>query len=76
VNEALDLRISIQVLPINILLFPFFLILRDGLIKLLKLGALMPTMSVGFRRMVFSSQVQVFTFKPEVVSWIRRRYQV
>jgi hypothetical protein len=55
VNEALDLRIGIRVIPGNVLLFPFSLILRDRLIKLLQLGAFMPTMSVGFRSMVFST---------------------
>jgi hypothetical protein len=55
VNEALDLRIGIRVIPSNILLFPFSLILRDQLIKLLKLGVLMPTMSGVFTRMVFST---------------------
>jgi hypothetical protein len=29
VNEALDLRIGIRVIPGNLLLFPFSLILRD-----------------------------------------------
>jgi hypothetical protein len=55
VNEALDLRIGILVIPGNVLIFPFSLILRDRLVKLLKLGALMPTMSIGFRKMGFST---------------------
>jgi hypothetical protein len=57
VNEALDLRIGIRVIPSNVLLFPFLFILRDRLVKLLWLGALMPTMFIGFRRMVFSTPV-------------------
>jgi hypothetical protein len=36
-------------------LFPLSLILQNQLIKLLKLGALMPTMSISFRKMVFST---------------------
>jgi hypothetical protein len=54
VIEALDLKIGIRVILSKMLLFPFTLILRDRLIKLLKLGALMPTMFIGFTRMVFS----------------------
>jgi hypothetical protein len=55
VNEALDFTIGIRVIPSNVLLFPFSVILRDQLAKLLMLGALMPTISVGFRRIVVST---------------------
>jgi hypothetical protein len=54
VNEALDLRVDIRGILGKRLLLAIFLILRDRLIKLLKLGACVLTMSVGFRRMVFS----------------------
>jgi hypothetical protein len=54
VNEALDLRIGIRVIFGNMLLFPFSLILRDRLVKLFKLGVLIPTMTIGFGRIVFS----------------------
>jgi hypothetical protein len=57
VNEALDLRIGIPVIPGNMLLFPFSLILRDRLIKLLKLGALMATMSVALEGWCLVHQV-------------------
>jgi hypothetical protein len=55
VNEALNLRIRIRVIPYNMRLFPFSLILRDRLIKLLKLSVLMLTMFTSFRRIVFGT---------------------
>jgi hypothetical protein len=55
VNAALDLRIGIRVILGNVLVFPFSLILKDRLVKLLKLGALMLTMPIGFRKMLFST---------------------
>jgi uncharacterized membrane protein YhaH (DUF805 family) len=55
VNEVVDLKMGISVIPGNMLLFEFSLILMNRLVKLLKLGVLIPTISVGFRRIVFSS---------------------
>jgi hypothetical protein len=68
VNEVFDLRIGIRVIPGNVLLFLFSLILRDRLVKLLKLGALMPTISVGFRRMRFSTLGASLAFEEEAAS--------
>jgi hypothetical protein len=68
VNEALDLRIGIWVIPSNVLFWPFSLIISDRLVQLLKLGALMPTMSIGFRRLVFSIPGASLSFEEELGS--------
>jgi hypothetical protein len=68
VIEALNLRIGIRVIPGKVLLFPFSLILRDRLVKLLNLEHLCQPCPLALEEWCLVHQVEVFAVQGEPAS--------
>jgi hypothetical protein len=68
VNAALELRIGIQVIPGNMLVFPCSLILRDRLLNSFSLEHSCQPCPLALEGWCLVHQVQVFAFQEDVAS--------